>query len=311
MKFRETAFEGADTNETDPKVEAQEVSGVEKCAEDSPDTSDSRDNRAAFKAISDYYGRHNYGPEHFKQYSQDPEWRKLFSEAYPDKELPPVNANPENSHIESDEYRSIVKALEERNVDYRPIERCDPPRDPKDIVERVSGGDLTEGSCSSLAFAYAGNRAGYDVLDFRDGESRTFFSLKSSIEEVASLPDVQSTIVVGENDFESVDKMLENVEDGKEYYLATGQHAAIIRSSEGKVEYLELQHPLKEENGWHTLDPYALSQRFGCKEERNFGSSNFLIDVASLSKSEEFLSILGYINTDYSEQRKGEEGDVR
>jgi len=150
--------------------------------------------KEAFKELSEYYKKYDYGPEDFGKYSQDPEWRKLFSEAYPDKELPPMSVTPENSRIESNEYRSIVKALEERNVDYRPIERCEPPRDSKDIIERVSGGDVTEGSCSSLAFAYVGNRAGYDVLDFRDGESRTFFSLRSSIEEVANLPDVQYTL---------------------------------------------------------------------------------------------------------------------
>lgn len=92
MKFRETASEGAEMNESVPKVEMQdhEISEAEQYAEEQPDEIAPKDNRVAFKAISDYYGRNNYGPEHFAQYSQDPEWRKLFLEAYPDKELPPL-----------------------------------------------------------------------------------------------------------------------------------------------------------------------------------------------------------------------------
>lgn len=39
-----------------------------------------------------------------------------------------------------------------------------------DIIARVGGGDLTAGSCASVGLAFAANKAGYDVRDFRGGE---------------------------------------------------------------------------------------------------------------------------------------------
>lgn len=66
----------------------------------------------------------------------------------------------------------MVDALEKANVEYRPIQLAEQGRTEQDIINRLSGGDMTKGSCSSLALAYAGNKAGYDVLDFRDGDSR-------------------------------------------------------------------------------------------------------------------------------------------
>ena len=37
-----------------------------------------------------YMAEHNYGREDFAEYSQDPEWRLLHREAYPDYEMPPL-----------------------------------------------------------------------------------------------------------------------------------------------------------------------------------------------------------------------------
>lgn len=37
---------------------------------------------------------HDYGPEEFDHYSQDPEWRALEQIAYPDYDLPPYSNEP-------------------------------------------------------------------------------------------------------------------------------------------------------------------------------------------------------------------------
>lgn len=71
--------------------------------------------------------------------------------------------------MDSHEYTEIVNALDNMNVEYRPIAEADTNRTEQDIIDGISGGDETEGSCSSLALAYAGNKGGYDVLDYRDG----------------------------------------------------------------------------------------------------------------------------------------------
>ena len=50
----------------------------------SPETSDTDTQESAFQQLSDYMNAHNYGPDDFAEYSQDPEWQKLHSEAFPD-----------------------------------------------------------------------------------------------------------------------------------------------------------------------------------------------------------------------------------
>ena len=221
-----------------------------------------------------------------------------------------ASAPPRNIFSDSRQYGYIVDKLTVSNVTYRPIRQNTTHRSTADIVSRLSGGDLTQGSCSSLALAYAGNKAGYDVLDFRDGASRDFFSSRKSIQEIANLPNVSSSIVYGVNDIENARTQLRKIIPEKEYYFAIGQHAAIIRKHQDHFEYLELQHP-STGNGWHTLDANALIARFGCKRERDYESSSYLIDVETLSNNKEFLNILGYINTASAEQRKGGCGSVK
>ena len=208
----------------------------------------------------------------------------------------------------SDTYKDICHSLEKKNVEHNVIGKFGHERSTEDIVARLGGGDKTQGSCSSLAFAYAGNKAGYDVLDFRDGESRKYFSSNSSISMIAGLPGVDSKIIMGLDDVECADRLLSEMKPGKEYYLATGQHASIVRLNDGHYEYLELQSAT--DNGWHLLHDARLYDRFGCGSNRT-EYPNFLIDVDSLSQCNEFLDILGYINTTECNQRKGESGHVR
>lgn len=216
-----------------------------------------------------------------------------------------------NESMDSIEYTSIINSLKLSNVRYYPITLAKELRSSEDIIRRISGGDITEGSCSSLAFVYAGNKGGYDVLDFRDGKSREFFSSRNSIETIANIPGVLSNTMYGTNDIECANNLLNNMSLGKEYYFVAGQHAAIVRKSENNhFEYLELQHP-STGNGWHILDDNILVSRFLCSKYRLFKISNFLIDIDSLSKNKEFLNILGYINTPFEEQKKGERGNVR
>lgn len=207
-------------------------------------------------------------------------------------------------------YTTIIKSLQSTNVEYRPIVLAPQKRTHEEIVSRLSGGDLTEGSCSSLALAYIGNVGGYDVLDFRDGASRIYFSTRSSIEEIGMLEGVVSEKVSGKNDFESANNLLNRIESGKEYYLAIGEHAAIVRKNGDYFEYLELQHP-GSRNGWNYLDDYVLLKRFGCSESHTVPYTNYLMEVDSLKNHQEFLNILGYINTAEMAQRKGENGNVR
>lgn len=206
-------------------------------------------------------------------------------------------------------FSEVIELLEGRNVAYRAIRPFGRDRTIEEIVGRLGGGDNTQGSCSSLAFAYIGNVAGYDVLDFRDGESRSFFSRNSSIEKIANLPGVNALIFNGKDDLICANDLLNTIQTGKEYYLATGLHASIVRKIDGHYEYLELQHPI--DNGWHILNDTVLLNRFGCSQSNTVVYPNFLIDIESLAGNKEFLEILGYLNTAEFEQHKGENGGVR
>lgn len=195
-----------------------------------------------------------------------------------------------------------------------PIKKSRKKLTEEQIIEAVGGGDMTLGSCSSVAFAYIGNKGGYTVLDFRGGKSCDFFSRSSRIEMIGSLPGVKMHVAKHTNDFTAVKELLEKVESGNEYYLATGEHAAIIRKNEGRFEFLELQSETL--NGFKPFNNIVLKERFNGQEShdavgRRYDAKSYLIDVNSLKDNPEFHKILSFINTADSKQMKGAEGHER
>ena len=262
--------------------------------------------QVAILLLNQYMSSNNYGKSDYGIYSQDPVWQELNRYAFP--EMQPPFSRPD-SELASPKYNSIVSVLRDSAVEYRSVELFGRYRSSDEIIERLGGGDRTDGSCSSLAFAYIGNRAGYDVLDFRDGQSRRFFSANSSIDMIANLPGVTATIVSGFDDIACTNTLLSSMQEGKEYYLATGQHAAIVRKVGEHYEFLELQSSWS--NGWKRLDDNILINRFGCEISQKYQYPNFLIDTESLLSNREFIDILGYLNTAETEQRKGVGGHVR
>ena len=215
------------------------------------------------------------------------------------------NAGTGSDNI-SDSYYQAVAELTRLGVNKIPIQPAGVSRTTDQIIRSLGGGDMTAGSCSSLAFAYAANKAGYNVLDFRGGESREFFADNNSIKMISELNGVQSQIVYGKNDIICANDLLGQMQPGKEYYFATGVHAAIVRKNGDGYQYLELQS--SNDNGWHELNNTGLTNRFGCESMNDEDYPNFLIDIESLGKSREFLDLIGYINTAESDQVKGVSG---
>ena len=204
-----------------------------------------------------------------------------------------------------------IKKCLKTQIEYRGIERSIPKKDEKSIISELGGGDKTAGSCSSLAFAYIGNKAGYRVLDFRDGKSRITFATRDTIKEIASLKGVKSFIVNEKNDFVAIKKLIVNMEDRKEYYLSIGRHAAILRKEGKKYEYLELQSFSK--NGFKPFNMDTLKKRFSCQKSysvagKKVSLASVLIDSDTLKASKEFRQILGFINTAEDKQVKGAGG---
>lgn len=183
------------------------------------------------------------------------------------------------------------------------------PKTEAEIIQRLAGGDRTAGSCSSLALAYTANKAGFDVLDFRGGMSLNIFSSDDTIRELAQLNGVKSIIAKEYNDFTAARFLMQQMEVGKEYELAVGRHAAIVRKlKNGTCEFLELQSA--GTNGFKKFESDTLQRRFGCQYSHTshgvkYQILNCLIDISTLGQNKEFIELMRYINTGAGSQLKG------
>lgn len=204
----------------------------------------------------------------------------------------------------------IFKELENQKIEYREVKLLKAKLTETEIISKVGGGDLTKGSCASLCLAYSGNKAGWEVYDFRDGESRYFFSRK--IDEIIKLSG--GYVEKDTNDFKAVERLLKNAEIDKEYILATGRHASIVRKRKDTGwEYLELQSPT--DNGYKRLTMQKLKSRFACQKthtlyKEKYQVASSLIDIENLN-NEIIKDMLGYINTAEKDQKKGIKGKVK
>lgn len=193
----------------------------------------------------------------------------------------------------------VFARIDKNGVEFRAVKEHKKQPTETEIIETVGGGDRTTGSCASLAFAYAANKGGLNVLDFRGGKSLDYFSRTSNLVQICDKIGGYSAWTTGV-------QLMKQTEIGKQYYLAIGRHAAIVRQvSKGKYEYLELQSAWN--NGWHPLDSKTFGWRFSARG-KDFG---LLIDIELLLKDSGFRKMVGYINTAESEQKKGASGTIK
>ncbi len=163
----------------------------------------------------------------------------------------------------------------------------------------IGGWDMTDGSCASVALAYAGRENGIDVRDFRDGESRDWFADKQNKRDMAAECGISHTLI---NSYDTGWEKLKsaNLEDGVEYLIGYAQHMSVIRRNKNSFEYLELQSLYS--NGWHKLNSGELKSRFGAKDSGRYDSLD-IYDVRTC-KGDKFKEILGYINTAAGQEQK-------
>ena len=234
---------------------------------------------------------------------------------------PKTNKNANTSHTEA--YNDILKAMKinDYKIEHREVGLLKKSLSDDEIIKKLSGADRTDGSCASLAFAYTGNKNGLDVTDYRGGQSREFFSTNGYIKKIMKLDGVKcQTVKVKKEAFDTA-KIIKELPVDKEYYLAVGKHAAIIKNTEKGVMYLELQS--SRENGWKYFasdgrtTSETLMKRFGARKtvDRKFGEvwekEVVIAEVDSFKDNEEFRDILGYINTAKDKQKKGEGGHAK
>lgn len=210
-------------------------------------------------------------------------------------------------------YDKLFKLANRENISYRPVENRKIQITRDEMISVLAGGDNTAGSCASLGLAYIGQRQGWNVLDFRDGDSRKFFSSSLNLLDIANARGIKSIFADGKSSITVGNRLLKKCEPGKEYYLSVGRHAAIVRKLEdGRLQYLELQS--SNNSGWTDFNGnprYTLKTRFGCSQSIP-GYYDFMIDIEESDFStDEFKSLLGFINTAEDEQKKGEYGTIK
>lgn len=214
-----------------------------------------------------------------------------------------VEKTPDFVYTES----AVTLRAKKMEVEYNEIFKARKKKTEKAIITAIGGGDLTDGSCSSLALAYIGNKNGYDVLDYRGGQSMKLFAYDSTIKMLSDFAGVNVKSALASNEIKAVSDLLTNLQDKtKEYYLGVADHAAIVKKIDGRWNYLELQ--TEDENGWHELTVQSLQRRFGASKRRRNLREIFLYDADELGASPEFKTALGYLNTNSDKQQKGADG---
>jgi len=154
---------------------------------------------------------------------------------------------------ESEAHKQLIENIKNwgAEIEYKEVKYLDKALTESEIIGRISGGDMTKGSCSSLSYAYIANKHGLDVRDFRGGESCEFFALRKNSSLINQLDNVDTQTFYFKKEASELAKKLKelDLEKGKEYRLSCGKHAAIIRNTDKGYEYLELQSA--ERAGWH------------------------------------------------------------
>lgn len=211
-------------------------------------------------------------------------------------------------------YNDVLDNIQKRRIEYNPVEPHEKQLSESEIITAISGGDNTSGSCASVGIAYIGQKHGLNVLDYRGGKSMDYFSGKMAkvqmFEALGATPIAESS---AKSDLTNGKRILSQMVKGKEYYLSVGRHAAIVRlNNDGLPQYLELQSATK--SGWtdfHKDVRETLKWRFGCSSKSSYWNTAYLTDIDQFPDNDEFKTLLGFINTNESEQRKGKHGTIK
>ena len=232
-----------------------------------------------------------------------------------------------------EEYNHIMRDIDDYEVKYNEVKELNKSISEQEIIDKISGGDKTKGSCASLSFTYCANKIGLDVTDFRGGGSQEVFCDVQNIHRLFKIAGAKTQEYTVKKEAAEVAKIISGIELDKEFVISTGKHCAIIRrTKKDGLQYLELQSPKVDGNGWKPFEfesdiDYRLSRtttetlvrRFGCRKtadkmkgsSRVFEKKLVLAEVDSFKKTDDFKNLLGYINTDKKKQKKGSGGSVK
>lgn len=255
------------------------------------------------------------------------QWKEMHGERFYSKLFKDEEKLSDNFDRQSVIYSKYGKMLKDRlditKTEWREVKKFTEEISENEIISRLCGGDKTKGSCASLSLAYAGNKQGYDVLDFRGGSSQSEFSHSRML---ISRIDGLSAVFEPKDGVQAAKKLMKTMQEGKEYILICGRHSSVVKIENGEYQYLELQSA--DKNGWHPFEyedvwfkgtvwedrkkitiTDTLKNRFGCRGPAGYES--VIIDIDSFAGSDEFRDLLGYINTAEDQQKKGSSGSIK
>ena len=220
----------------------------------------------------------------------------------------------------------MIEEMDDQGIEKLEVKPLQKELTDDEITRKLCGGDMTGGSCVSLAFSYAANKSGWDVTDYRGGKSKEWFSYNKNNKRIVKLPGMRTESATSKSDFDSANQMLAKVQEGKQYVLITGAHASVVTKKNGQLKYLELQSAYR--NGWQdfvTEDDYTLKERFACKSYHKYQTwdlvdgkpkkvwkyweiESTLTDVDSFKEADGYADLMNYINTEPGKQKKGSAG---
>lgn len=215
---------------------------------------------------------------------------------------------------------SIGKTITKSEIiNFNPVKYHEKQPTDEEIISRLGGPDKTKGSCASLAIAYTAQKGGMDVLDFRGEPTRSFFSDDYNRDRIFKDAIVARDTETVKGTIDAL-KVVESAPVNKEFILATGNHAAVVRkNTAGEFEYLELQGYWL---GWKPMGTLGSDQMKGTLRRR-FKTKIFfrneykkkwqcsVTDCDKLRTLENFKIAVGFINTDVDKQQKGRGGSIK
>ena len=214
------------------------------------------------------------------------------------------------------DFTDKVNELKKSGIEYKEVTELKQPLSEEKIIDKLGGGDQTKGSCVSLAYAYAANKAGYDVTDYRGGDSQDWFATGNR-GRINQLPDTLEVKFGRDATPGKVMKFLsDNIGDGEEYVVSAGKHCTVVKKENGKLRYLELQQEPGARyksgigvKGWKPMTKAStFSDRFAYSKKYGFYSGASIIKVSDLPKAVGFKEMVGYLNTAPDRQQKGVKG---
>ena len=226
----------------------------------------------SFNSLTDYMNAHNYGPDDFATYSQDPVWRDLQKQAYPDYDLPPLTqenalnqlSDYMNAHnYGPDDFATYSQDPEWRDLqrqafpDYElpPLNKADnighwseipPDTSFKDNLDAANPnyelGDEWQVNCQRCVPTYEMRARGYDVTAKPCVDDNDYLSYNPY--DVWENPDVMSASGNGLSDIQSA---MSNWGDGSraqvcvQWEYGDGGHTFMAEQRNGKTYFFDPQ----------------------------------------------------------------------